>query len=83
VHGVRKIAAIRPAENGATERQLNAIFGWTGRRAGPYARCGRDSQQAPFADLSFQQTFTETQSGKHDALPYQPPWIWPAANAPR
>jgi hypothetical protein len=29
-HGVRKIAAIRAAENGATERQLNAIFGWCG-----------------------------------------------------
>jgi hypothetical protein len=29
-HGVRKIAAIRAALNGATIPQLNAIFGWTG-----------------------------------------------------
>ena len=28
-HGVRKIAATRAAENGATEPELNAIFGWT------------------------------------------------------
>jgi integrase len=28
-HGVRKIAATRAADNGATEAQLNAIFGWT------------------------------------------------------
>ncbi|WP_291854762.1 tyrosine-type recombinase/integrase [Bradyrhizobium sp.] len=29
-HGVRKIAAIRAALNGATLAQLNALFGWTG-----------------------------------------------------
>lgn len=29
-HGVRKIAATRAANNGATVSQLNAIFGWTG-----------------------------------------------------
>ena len=29
-HGVRKIAATRAANNGATVAQLNAIFGWTG-----------------------------------------------------
>lgn len=29
-HGVRKIAATRAADNGATVAQLNAIFGWTG-----------------------------------------------------
>ena len=28
-HGVRKIAATRAANNGATEAQLMAIFGWT------------------------------------------------------
>jgi integrase len=31
-HGVRKIAATVAAENGATEAELNAIFGWTGNR---------------------------------------------------
>src|SRR5262249_46141740 len=29
-HGLRKIAATRAAENGATLAQLNAIFGWSG-----------------------------------------------------
>lgn len=29
-HGVRKIAATRAAENGATVSELNAIFGWMG-----------------------------------------------------
>lgn len=29
-HGVRKIAATRAANNGATVAQLNAIFGWSG-----------------------------------------------------
>ncbi len=27
-HGLRKLAAVRMAENGATEAELNAIFGW-------------------------------------------------------
>jgi integrase len=31
-HGLRKIAAIRCAENGASVPQLNAIFGWTGAK---------------------------------------------------
>jgi len=31
-HGLRKIAAIRCAENEATVPQMNAIFGWTGSR---------------------------------------------------
>ena len=31
-HGLRKIAAIRCAENEATVPQMNAIFGWTGER---------------------------------------------------
>jgi hypothetical protein len=29
-HGVRKIAAMRAAENGATVAELEAIFGWSG-----------------------------------------------------
>lgn len=28
-HGLRKVGATRAAENGATEAELNAIFGWT------------------------------------------------------
>lgn len=38
-HGVRKIAAQIAAENGATEAELDAIFGWTGgRMASHYTR---------------------------------------------
>lgn len=32
VHGVRKIAATRAANAGATVAQLEAIFGWSGGR---------------------------------------------------
>jgi integrase len=31
-HGLRKIGAIRCAQNGATVPQMNAIFGWTGAK---------------------------------------------------
>lgn len=31
-HGLRKAGATRAAENGATERELNAIFGWSGSK---------------------------------------------------
>ena len=31
-HGLRKAGATRAAENGATEKELNAIFGWTGSK---------------------------------------------------
>jgi integrase len=38
-HGLRKAAAIRMAMNGASERELEAIFGWTGgRMASHYTR---------------------------------------------
>jgi hypothetical protein len=38
-HGVRKIAATIAAENGATEAELDALFGWTGgRMAAHYTR---------------------------------------------
>jgi Phage integrase family len=38
-HGLRKIAAARLAERGATEAELDAIFGWTGgRMASLYTR---------------------------------------------
>jgi integrase len=38
-HGLRKIAAARAADRGATEAQLDAIFGWTGgRMASLYTR---------------------------------------------
>ena len=38
-HGVRKIAATRAANNGATVAELEAMFGWTGgRMASHYTR---------------------------------------------
>ena len=37
-HGVRKIAATRAANHGATVAQLEAIFGWTGNMASLYTR---------------------------------------------
>ena len=38
-HGLRKLAATRAAERGATEAQLEAIFGWSGgRMASLYTR---------------------------------------------
>ena len=39
-HGVRKLAATRMAENGATEAQLMAVFGWTEAKMPTlYTRC--------------------------------------------
>jgi integrase len=38
-HGIRKIAAVRAANNGATVAELEAIFGWSGgRMASLYTR---------------------------------------------
>lgn len=38
-HGLRKALAVRLAEAGASEKQLNAVFGWaTGKMAGHYTR---------------------------------------------
>ena len=35
-HGLRKLAAIRLALNGATVPQLNAVFGWKGSKMATY-----------------------------------------------
>jgi integrase len=48
-HGIRKLAATRAAEKGATEHELDAIFGWTG---GAMAR--HYTRQARRAHLSMQ-----------------------------
>jgi integrase len=46
-HGLRKAAATRAAENGATERELEAIFGWSGgRMATHYTRSANRSRLA-------------------------------------
>jgi integrase len=49
-HGVRKGAATRAAKNGATERELEAIFGWSGggwRPSTPKARTGPGLRRGP------------------------------------
>src|SRR3546814_15349251 len=49
-HGVRKIAATRAADNGATEAQLMAIFGWTDTNmAAHYTRTANRQRPAPDA----------------------------------
>jgi integrase len=46
-HGVRKIAATRAADNGATEAQLMAIFGWTDpKMAAHYTRTANRRRRA-------------------------------------
>lgn len=46
-HGVRKIAATRAADNGATEAQLMAIFGWTDpKMAAHYTRAANRKRLA-------------------------------------
>lgn len=46
-HGVRKIAATIAAENGATEKELDAIFGWTGgRMSAVYTRAANRARLA-------------------------------------
>jgi hypothetical protein len=43
-HGLRKVAATRAAENGATEFELMAIFGWTDpKMAAHYVRFGSEA----------------------------------------
>lgn len=46
-HGVRKIAATVAAENGATEAELDAIFGWSGgRMAAQYTKSANRARLA-------------------------------------
>jgi integrase len=71
VHGLRKASAIIAAESGATESELNAMFGWSGRpgtgAAGSHARLDRYRHQrrpcrvpgTPRAELCGVQAFTD------------------------
>lgn len=46
-HGLRKAGAVRAAENGATERQMNAIFGWSSpKMAAHYTRAASQKRLA-------------------------------------
>jgi hypothetical protein len=56
-HGVRKIAATRAANNGATEAELMALFGWTDSKMAALYTRGRSglqddpSEKSRFAEL--------------------------------
>jgi integrase len=60
-HGLRKAAATRAAENGATERELEAIFGWSGgRMATLYTRSANRSRLAAGAIDKLDRAETES-----------------------
>jgi integrase len=63
-HGIRKAAATRAAENGATERELEAIFGWSGgRMATLYTRSANRSRLAAGAIDKLDRPAAETETG--------------------
>jgi len=59
-HGVRKIAATIAAENGATEKELDAIFGWVdgGRTSSIYTRDANRARLATQAGHKLDETGT-------------------------
>lgn len=59
-HGVRKIAATIAAENGATEKELDALFGWVdgGRTSGIYTREANRARLAAQAGHKLDETGT-------------------------
>ena len=62
-HGVRKAAATRAAENGATERELEAIFGWSGgRMATLYAKSANRTRLAAGAIGKLDRAETENRT---------------------
>ena len=62
-HGMRKAAATRAAENGATERELEAIFGWSGgRMATLYTRSANRSRLAAGAIGKLDRAETENRT---------------------
>jgi integrase len=62
-HGMRKAAATRAAERGATERELEAIFGWVGgRMATHYTRSANRSRLAAGAIDKLDRSETENRT---------------------
>ena len=60
-HGMRKAAATRAANNGATEREMEAIFGWSGgRMATLYTRSANRDRLAAGAIVKLDRPETET-----------------------
>lgn len=59
-HGVRKIAATIAAENGATEKELDALFGWTdgGRTSSIYTKAASRARLATQAGHKLDETGT-------------------------
>lgn len=75
-HGVRKIAATIAAENGATEAELDAIFGWTGGRMSAHytktANRARLAKQAAEKLNSIPAPLAKVRGREHNLLTYQP-----------
>ena len=62
-HGLRKAAATRATENGATERELEAIFGWSGgRMATLYTKSANRSRLAAGAIGKLDRAKTENRT---------------------
>jgi integrase len=60
-HGLRKAAATRAANNGATEAQLEAIFGWEGgKMAALYTRTANRQKLATGAMNMLERTESES-----------------------
>jgi integrase len=76
-HGVRKIAATIAAENGATESELDAIFGWTGGRMSAVytkqANRARLAAQAIEKLKSIPAPLEKVRASAQNALANQPP----------
>jgi integrase len=62
-HGLRKLAAVRMAENGASEAELNAVFGWSvssGESATYIAKASRKKLARTGIVKALPQTFPQT-----------------------
>lgn len=74
-HGVRKIAATIAAENGATESELDAIFGWTGGRMAAHytknANRAKLAKQAAEKLKSIPSPFVKVRDTEHNSQSFQ------------
>lgn len=74
-HGVRKIAATIAAENGATESELDAIFGWTGGRMAAHytknANRAKLAKQAAEKLKSIPSPLVKVREAEHNSQSFQ------------
>jgi hypothetical protein len=70
-HGLRKAAATVAAENGATEAELDAIFGWTDRRMASH--CTKKANRKKLAYGGVAKLERMTGSTDHRANVYSSP----------